>query len=115
MAFQQVFVQSRTTTYNSLMTTVTASEARASLPELLNRVANGEEITITRHGQPVAVMVRPDLLRSRRIDDLMAGARRIEELLVEARKRPLGSGPGISAESAEELIREIRADRDAGR
>jgi prevent-host-death family protein len=48
------------------MTSITVSEARAALPELLSRVQDGEEITITRHGRPVAVLVRPDALRSRR-------------------------------------------------
>ena len=32
------------------MAVMTVSEARAALPEVLNRVADGEEITITRHG-----------------------------------------------------------------
>ena len=40
------------------MAVMTVSEARAALPEVLNRVADGEEITITRHGHPVAVIVR---------------------------------------------------------
>ncbi|MGH3814617.1 MAG: type II toxin-antitoxin system Phd/YefM family antitoxin [Pseudonocardiaceae bacterium] len=33
---------------------------------MLDRVAQGDEITITRHGQPVAVVVRPEALRTRR-------------------------------------------------
>lgn len=33
------------------------TDARAALPELLNRVEAGEEITITRHGKPVGVLV----------------------------------------------------------
>lgn len=41
---------------------MTISEARAALPEVLNRVAEGEEITITRHGRPIAVVVRPDVI-----------------------------------------------------
>ena len=51
--------------YHFLMAVMTVSEARAALPEVLNRVADGEEITITRHGHPVAVIVRPDALWSR--------------------------------------------------
>jgi antitoxin (DNA-binding transcriptional repressor) of toxin-antitoxin stability system len=47
------------------MTAITISQARAVLPELLRRVEEGEEITITRHGQAVAVLVRPDVLRPR--------------------------------------------------
>jgi hypothetical protein len=44
------------------MAVLTISEARAAPPEVLNRVAEGEEITITRHGRPVAVVVRPDVV-----------------------------------------------------
>jgi antitoxin (DNA-binding transcriptional repressor) of toxin-antitoxin stability system len=43
------------------MTTIPISEARAALPEIVSRVADGEEVTITRHGRPAAVMVRPDV------------------------------------------------------
>jgi prevent-host-death family protein len=41
------------------MTTVGSFEAKANLPELLNRVANGESILITGRGQPVAMLVPP--------------------------------------------------------
>ena len=44
------------------MAVMTISEARAALPDVVNRVAEGEEITITRHGQPAAVVVRPDVI-----------------------------------------------------
>jgi antitoxin (DNA-binding transcriptional repressor) of toxin-antitoxin stability system len=44
------------------MAVMTISEARAALPEVVNRVTAGEEITITRHGQPAAVVVRPDVI-----------------------------------------------------
>ena len=43
---------------------MTLSEARAALPEVVNRVAQGEEITITRYGRPMAVVVRPDVVWS---------------------------------------------------
>jgi antitoxin (DNA-binding transcriptional repressor) of toxin-antitoxin stability system len=43
---------------------MTLSEARAALPEVVSRVAQGEEITITRHGRPMAVVVRPDVIWS---------------------------------------------------
>jgi prevent-host-death family protein len=39
--------------------TVGSDEVRTSLSELLERVAGGERITITRHGVPVAVLVPP--------------------------------------------------------
>lgn len=36
------------------MQTINLAEAKAHLSEILNRVEAGEEILITRHGQPVA-------------------------------------------------------------
>ncbi len=39
------------------MDKVGAYEAKTHLSRLLDRVAGGEEITITRHGVPVAVLV----------------------------------------------------------
>jgi prevent-host-death family protein len=41
------------------MTTVGAYEAKTHLSELLDRVAKGEKITITKHGVPVAVLMPP--------------------------------------------------------
>jgi prevent-host-death family protein len=39
------------------METVGASEAKTHLAALLDRVANGEKVTITRHGVPAAILV----------------------------------------------------------
>jgi antitoxin (DNA-binding transcriptional repressor) of toxin-antitoxin stability system len=50
--------------YDSGMAVMTVSEARAALPEVLTRVAQGEQITITRYGSPIAVVVRPDIVWS---------------------------------------------------
>ena len=55
------------------MAVMTISEARAALPEVLNRVAEGEEITITRHGRPVAVVVRPDIVWHKSGADVVLG------------------------------------------
>jgi antitoxin (DNA-binding transcriptional repressor) of toxin-antitoxin stability system len=96
------------------MAVMTVSEARAALPEILNRVAEGEEITITRHGRAVAVIVRPDIMWSRsRAEDVLAEADRLEDVLRAAGERELHAGPGISESYAEELIAAIRADRDS--
>ena len=115
------------------MAMMTVSEARAALPEVLDRVAGGEEVTITRHGRPVAVVIRPDILWSRRVGGALDDAERIHELLSEAAGTPLpaeteaaetgsaeadpaGTEPaeaGLTAERAEELIAAIRAGRDA--
>jgi antitoxin (DNA-binding transcriptional repressor) of toxin-antitoxin stability system len=94
------------------MAVMTVSEARAALPEILNRVAEGEEVTITRHGRPVAVIVRPDVMWSRsRAESMLGEADQLLELLDAAAKTELSPG-GLTEEYAEELIAAIRADRD---
>jgi antitoxin (DNA-binding transcriptional repressor) of toxin-antitoxin stability system len=98
--------------YNSRMVTLTVSQARASLPELLTRVEDGEEVTITRHGRPIAVLVRPDVIRSRASVIIEDGGR-IHELIAVAGAAELPEGPSLSPERAEELIRAIRSGRDS--
>jgi prevent-host-death family protein len=92
---------------------MTVSEARAALPELLTRVEGGEEVTITRHGRPVAVLISPGSLHSRRAGKALDDAGRLHQLVAEAAATPLPGEGGLSAERAEELIGEIRAARDA--
>jgi prevent-host-death family protein len=87
------------------------SEARASLPHLLDRVEAGEEVTITRHGRPIAVVVRPDALRARRADQALAAAAGVRELLVRGRAQPLAAQGTVSEPRAEELLAEVRANR----
>jgi prevent-host-death family protein len=99
--------------YGRDVAVVNASEARAGLPEILDRVAAGEEIIITRHGRPVAVVLHPDAVRSRRADAALATADRIRELLRSGRASPLPTGGGLSERRAEELIDEIRGGREA--
>ena len=41
------------------MESVGSFEAKTHLPQILQRVAEGEEITITRHGKPIARLVPP--------------------------------------------------------
>lgn len=93
--------------------TMTVSEARAAWAEVLAQVEGGEEVRLTRHGRPVAVVVRPDRLPPRpRVAEVYAHAERIGHMLEEARKRPLAP-PSLSSEYAEGLLAEIRAGRDA--
>jgi prevent-host-death family protein len=87
------------------------SEARNDLAALLDKVEAGEEITVTRHGRPIAVVIQYDRARRRRAEPLLEqGARRRAER-ERARSRPLPK-PSISAEHAELWVNEIRADRD---
>lgn len=91
---------------------MTASEARAALPEILDRVLRGEEVEITRHGKPVAVVVSPNALRVRRADRAFADADRVRDLIVGGIAIDIdGHRPPITADRAEELIRHIEAGR----
>lgn len=90
---------------------VTASEARAALPRLLDRVEAGEEIELTRHGKVVAVLVRPDVLHTRRARLVLARAAALEERLQRARERAWSDGNTITVDRALELVAEIDADR----
>ena len=95
------------------MVMMNVSEARSALPDLLSRVEGGEEVTITRHGRPVAVLVRPDALRSRRAHAALDGAEAVHQLLAAAASAAPPEGAGLTEDRAEELITEIRAGRDA--
>jgi antitoxin (DNA-binding transcriptional repressor) of toxin-antitoxin stability system len=94
------------------MSMISVSEARSALPDIIERVLAGEEITLTRHGQPVAVVVRPDALRIRRAGAAMADAHHVRTLLDRGRGRPVNSVPGISAERADELVAQVHDDRN---
>lgn len=93
--------------------TMTVSEARAALPQILDRVAEGEEVTITRHGVPVAVVRRPGGRNHQRAAEVYAEAERLRARMEEAGKRPLSELKGLEPGRAEELVAQIRADRDA--
>ena len=93
------------------MSTVSVSEARASLPEILDRVIAGEEVTITRYGREVAVIVRPDAIRVRRADQAFAEAERLRHLLDRGRSTQLADAPVLGIERAEELVAEVAASR----
>jgi prevent-host-death family protein len=73
------------------MGAVGAAGARAALPELLTRVERGEQVTITRHGRAVAVLVSPKDVRPRTAGDAFDAADRIDVLLSEAAATGVGS------------------------
>jgi antitoxin (DNA-binding transcriptional repressor) of toxin-antitoxin stability system len=93
------------------MTQLSVSEARAILPEVLDRVERGEEITITRHGRPAAILLRPDAVRARRAEQTIGRAREVAELVAAARAQPLPAA-AVSPERAEGWVAAVRADRD---
>lgn len=55
---------------------MTATDAARTFSELLNRVANGEEIEVTRSGAPVAVISPPKsrVISAARFRELVAAA-----------------------------------------
>lgn len=78
------------------MKTVGAYEAKTHLPKLLERVARGEAISITKHGVPVATLLPADSSKGKPVHET------IEQLKAFRRNHRLG---GLS----------IRAMLDEGR
>ena len=91
--------------------TVAVSEARALLPKIIDRVEAGDEVILTRHGRPVAVIRRPDADRRQRLDAVRAQARSLDDLIDAAGRRPLTEQGTISADIAAELVNDVRAGR----
>lgn len=92
---------------------MSVSQARAALPEILDRVLAGEEVTITRHGEAVAVVVRPDALHTRRADRALANAERLRDLMDRGRAARLSDAPAVTDDRAERLVAEVAAARAA--
>ncbi len=90
---------------------MSVSEARAALPQILDRVTEGEEVTITRHGRAVAVVIRPDVLRTRRAEGALEAAEAVRDLLTDAGGHSLGSGPVLTRDRAEEFVQDVRTSR----
>lgn len=67
------------------MRTVGSYEAKTHLPRLLDEVAMGESITITKHGVPVAVLVPPASLRRPAVGEVIDALRELRREI-----QPLG-------------------------
>lgn len=61
------------------METIGAYEAKTHLPKLLERVIKGEQITITKHGVPVAVLQPPLPLRKTEVTKVIAELRKFRD------------------------------------
>ncbi|MDA3938290.1 MAG: type II toxin-antitoxin system prevent-host-death family antitoxin [Spirochaetia bacterium] len=61
------------------METVGAYEAKTHLSSLLERVINGERITITKHGVPVAVLQPPEYEYKRNPAEVISEVRDFRE------------------------------------
>ncbi|MDD2902500.1 MAG: type II toxin-antitoxin system prevent-host-death family antitoxin [Syntrophales bacterium] len=78
------------------MIEIGAYEAKTHLPRLLDRVMAGEEITITRRGVPVAVLVPVKKRNETEIQAAIEGIMRLRQ------------GPGLSQAEIRQLIEEGR-------
>jgi prevent-host-death family protein len=61
------------------MATVSAFEAKTHFGELLERVARGEEIVITRHDKPVARIVPEGAQRLQEVRRAVGGLRQLQQ------------------------------------
>ena len=82
------------------MDSVGAYQAKTHFSELLERVARGETVTITRHGVPVAVLAPPQ--RGRMTPQQAA------EGIRELREKLRARGVSVSAHEIKEMIKEGR-------
>jgi prevent-host-death family protein len=78
------------------MTTVGAYEAKTHLPHLLERVARGEKILITRHGRPAAMLVPPTAAAEKDVRQV------IEEFKAYSRRQKRTLGDVSAREAIEE-------------
>lgn len=68
------------------MATVTAFEAKTRFGEMLQRVARGEEIVITRHEKPVARLVAEGAKGHRSVRQAIAGLKALREQIARRSK-----------------------------
>ena len=61
------------------MITVGAFEAKTRFSALLEKVAAGEEVVITKHGKPVARLVSAAVVDQAAVDDAVAQLRRLRK------------------------------------
>jgi prevent-host-death family protein len=84
------------------MAKVTAFEAKTRFGELLERVAKGEEVVITRHDKPVARLIPEGATR---LDDVRRSVQGLRDLQQQIRRRT----------KAKLSNREVRSAIDEGR
>lgn len=94
-----------------MSTVYTVSEARALLAQLLDEVERGVDVVITRRGRPAARLVQPLPVNERAAELLREVDSFIDELH-KPRSRVLPAAVDRGP-TADELVRALRADRDA--
>jgi len=86
------------------MATITAFEAKTRFGELLDRVAKGEEVIITRHDKPVARMVPEGRRSLEEVREAVAGLRALQKQIA---ARNVGKKK-LSAREVKAMIEEGR-------
>ena len=98
--------------YAEGMTTISVSEMRSNLREVLERVKQGEEVHVTQNGEIVAALLHPDRLKWRvRTPHTLAAERLLAEF---DEPLPLPEA-SLSRDEGEALVERIRRERDEGR
>ncbi len=96
------------------MISVSLTEARARLPELLTRAADGEEVHILRHGTSVGVLIGHARWVKTQQHDVLIQARQLRKRIEAARGKPWPPPDYVPSTDwdAEAHIAEIREGRD---
>jgi prevent-host-death family protein len=96
------------------MATYSLSEARAHLAEIVTKVENGDDVTITRHGRPVAYVVTPERwVQQKRLAELEQ-AHELHGDVEPAVELGLSIKPGYDLEAHIAEIRQAHQSADAG-
>jgi prevent-host-death family protein len=88
----------------STMITVTALEAKTRFGKLLDRVARGEEVVVTRHDKPVARMIPAE---GRALSAVRQGVAQLQQLQTQIRARTRGKA-SLSDDEVRTAIEEGR-------
>ena len=83
--------------------TVTAFDAKNRLGRLLDRVQSGEELVITRHGEPVAWLIPFEKRTGERVKSALEVFRKVRESLRGRGKSNQRRNPGLTTRAADEV------------
>ena len=99
------------------MTQMNVTQVRSKFREVLERVGKGEDIEITQDGKVVAALLHPERARLRRTTLALERAEQMRKDFEVARSSLNREKPDfgtLSVTFANELVGDIRAERDPG-
>jgi prevent-host-death family protein len=88
----------------AIMTTISALNAKTHFAELLQQVARGEEVVITKNDKPVARLVPEGAVNTKRVQQAAAGLRELQTQI----KGRLSRKPKLSFREVKTAIAEGR-------